>query len=160
MELRKPLLVGAAAVIAVAAGTGIAWASIPDSSGVIHGCYKPQGNGSNAALGVIDTALSGGHCPGGDTELSWNQAGPPGSPGLSGLNVVDGPVLGDQATYETDCPVGQAALSIAFANLSGGLNEDFSATPVITSGVPTGYTYSKIGANGNYQAAVTCATVG
>jgi hypothetical protein len=63
----------AAAVLAVVAGTGIAMASIPDSGGVIHACYKPNANGSNAPLGVIDTARSGGHCPGGDKQLTWNQ---------------------------------------------------------------------------------------
>lgn len=70
---------------------GIAYASIPDSGGVIHGCYKPQGNGSNAALGVIDTALSGGHCPTGDTALNWNQTGPQGPQGPTGATGATGP---------------------------------------------------------------------
>src|SRR5215469_13010899 len=72
-------------------GVGTAYASIPDSGGVIHGCYKPQGNGSNAPLGVIDTALSNGHCPSGDTELTWNQTGPQGPQGVTGATGATGP---------------------------------------------------------------------
>jgi hypothetical protein len=37
--------------VAVFTLVGSAWASIPDSGGVIHGCYKP----SDGKLHVIDT---------------------------------------------------------------------------------------------------------
>jgi hypothetical protein len=66
-------------------------ASIPDSSGVIHGCYKPTGNGSAFTLGVIDTALPGGRCPKGQTALSWNQTGPQGPAGATGPAGPVGP---------------------------------------------------------------------
>ena len=59
-------------------------ASIPDSSGVIHGCYKATSNGSVSRLGVIDTTLPGGKCPKDQTELSWNQTGPQGPAGATG----------------------------------------------------------------------------
>ena len=37
----------------IAGGIGIAYASVPDSKGVIHGCYNPT---NNYALRVLDTA--------------------------------------------------------------------------------------------------------
>jgi hypothetical protein len=171
LSRRQVLAAAAGGVLLTGVSVGVAWASIPDSSGVIHGCYKPQGNGSNTALGVIDTALSGGHCPTGDTQLTWNQTGPQGpagaqgpqgSPGLSNVNVVTGPVTGDEppGPHQISCPAGQAALSITFENLDG-LNQVFTATPTTDSnGVPTGYSYNNITANSDYQAAITCATVG
>ncbi|MGN6377853.1 MAG: hypothetical protein ACTHNU_02780, partial [Gaiellales bacterium] len=48
--------------------------SIPDSKGVIHGCYA---NTSPHTLRVIDTAVTGS-CPSGTTPLNWNVKGPPG----------------------------------------------------------------------------------
>lgn len=78
--------------VVTAGGFSIAaWASIPDSGGVIHGCYKPQANGSNTPLGVIDTALSNGRCPNGDTEVDWNQTGPQGPQGPAGATGATGP---------------------------------------------------------------------
>jgi len=67
---------------------GIAYASIPDSSGVIHGCYK----NSTGSLKVIDDSSQ--TCASGETALNWNQTGPQGATGPqgpqgpSGLNAV------------------------------------------------------------------------
>jgi hypothetical protein len=97
---RTVIIAGASALILVAGG-GAAYAasaSIPDSGGVIHGCYKPISNGSVSQLGVIDTALPGGTCPKGETALSWNQtgpqgpAGPVGATGATGLTGPEGAV--------------------------------------------------------------------
>jgi hypothetical protein len=49
--MRARFAVAALAAVVVA-GAGIAWATIPDSNGVIHACYK-DGNGD---LRVVDTA--------------------------------------------------------------------------------------------------------
>ncbi|SRR6266496_105448 len=111
--------------LAMAAGTGIAFATIPDSSGVIHGCYKPQSDGHNSTLGVIDTALSNGHCPSGNTALTWNQTGPQGPAGPAGpagpqataqdvtsqvtYNVSPGSAT--PITVQLDCPNGTLALN-------------------------------------------------
>lgn len=38
-------VIAGSATLVLAAGAGIAAASIPDSGGVIHGCYKPQSDG-------------------------------------------------------------------------------------------------------------------
>ena len=84
---RRTVIIAGATALVLAAGGGAAYAasaSIPDSAGVIHGCYKPTDNGSVSMLGVVDTALPGGTCPKGQTALSWNQAGPQGPAGPAG----------------------------------------------------------------------------
>ena len=89
---RMVIIAGATALV-LAAGGGAAYAasaSIPDSSGVIHGCFKPTSNGSLSPLGVIDTALPGGMCPKGQTALSWNQTGPQGPAGPVGPTGATG----------------------------------------------------------------------
>jgi hypothetical protein len=59
---------------------GIAYASIPDSGGVIHGCYANK----DGSLRVIDTG-SGGACDAKkETALNWNQKGPTGARGPTG----------------------------------------------------------------------------
>lgn len=58
----------------VALGGG-AIAAIPDSGGVIHACYK-----SNGDLRVVDSS-SGKTCKANETALDWNQRGPKGEPG-------------------------------------------------------------------------------
>jgi hypothetical protein len=65
------LLVTAVLLVAVA---GIAYATIPDEQGVIHGCFK---NGSGQ-LRVVETANA---CNGRERALDWNQSGPQGPPG-------------------------------------------------------------------------------
>jgi hypothetical protein len=52
--------------------TGVSWASIPDPTGQIHGCYNTaaKANGTHP-LGVIDPAKTA-KCPTGTTPLNWN----------------------------------------------------------------------------------------
>ena len=59
-------------VLAVVVTAGVAVATIPDSSGEIHGCYLKDGG----RLRVIDTGR-GQHCKSTERPLSWNQEGPP-----------------------------------------------------------------------------------
>jgi hypothetical protein len=80
--MRRRHAFGLAAVAALVSG-GAVWATIPDSSGVIHACYKT----SNGALRVIDTGL-GGTCAASETALQWNQTGPPGPAGPAGATHV------------------------------------------------------------------------
>jgi hypothetical protein len=68
---------------ALAGATSVALASIPDSHGVIHGCYQKSGTAHN--LRVINNAVTA-HCPRGYSGLNWSQAGPKGSPGRAGLS--------------------------------------------------------------------------
>jgi hypothetical protein len=73
----------AAAVVtgAIVGGVGFAFASIPDGSGVIHGCYQSKGKAHT--LKVIDTSVSA-NCPSGYKALNWNQTGPQGPQGPAG----------------------------------------------------------------------------
>jgi hypothetical protein len=61
-----------------------AWASIPDSGGVIHGCYRSSGKlNALGALRVIDTD-AGETCAGNEIPPTWNQTGPQGPTGATG----------------------------------------------------------------------------
>ena len=71
-------IIGVVATLA-ALGGGMAFASIPDSGGVIHACYS---NGKGA-LRVVD--LQGGDaCAKKESALNWSQAGPKGDRGEKG----------------------------------------------------------------------------
>jgi hypothetical protein len=63
---------------------GFAYAAIPDSSGVIHGCYATK----NGALRVIDSSAK---CANAELALNWNQVGPRGEPGPAGPAGAQGP---------------------------------------------------------------------
>src|SRR5262249_19149043 len=65
----------AGAAVAVVLIAGLAMATVPDSSHVIHGCYNPK---QNNKLRVIDTD-KGQKCAAGEKPLNWNQTGPPGA---------------------------------------------------------------------------------
>jgi hypothetical protein len=52
---------------------GIAYGSIPDSSGVVHGCYKQSGPAKGAVLAIDSDA--GETCPAGFSPLNWNGRG-------------------------------------------------------------------------------------
>lgn len=79
---------GAVALIIVAVigtGAGIALASIPDASGVIHGCRDNR----SGAISVIDSATKS--CPKGTSAINWNQTGPQGLAGATGAPGPQGP---------------------------------------------------------------------
>jgi hypothetical protein len=104
----------AAAVGAVLVGSltaGVSYAAIPDSSGIIHGCY----NIKTGALKVIDSAVKAG-CPKNTTSLNWNQTGPPGAPsyattmtitasgqGTAALSIPLGSYIGEEWSDGADC---------------------------------------------------------
>jgi hypothetical protein len=77
------LLAGSGAIVLLTLGT--ASASVPDSTGVIQGCY-----GSNGQLRVIDTAKAEA-CRSNETALSWSQRGPQGVQGVQGVQGIEGP---------------------------------------------------------------------
>jgi hypothetical protein len=79
---RGIVLVAATLALAVA---GVAYAVIPDSSGVIHGCYDKV----TGRLRVYDAANSGKQLPAAcnslfERQLDWNATGPPGPAGPKG----------------------------------------------------------------------------
>ncbi|HEU0304550.1 MAG TPA: hypothetical protein VFR32_08215 [Gaiellaceae bacterium] len=54
------------ALAGLAVGAGLTWAAIPDTNGVIQGCYKTVGGG----LRVIDPS-AGGACKAGEQSIEW-----------------------------------------------------------------------------------------
>ncbi len=80
---------------------GVAYASIPATGGVIHGCYTTKGSHS---LRVIDTATTR-NCPKGTTSLTWNQAGAQGPVGPPGAAGQTGPT-GQQGSSGQQGPAG------------------------------------------------------
>lgn len=103
-------------VLLVLAGA-VAFANIPDSAGVIHGCYKNATGG----LRVIDSATD--TCRPNETAISWNQVGPAGATGpqgpqgpsgVVGIQIVNATTAEDTSTYKTvtaTCPAGTKIVS-------------------------------------------------
>lgn len=131
----KRMLVGGLAVVAAVAA-GAAYATIPDSAGVIHTCYSK----ATGTWRPIDAPSE--KCKSGETQLDFNQRGPQGvqgaqglqgpqggigpagpqgpagtagSPGISGLEFVHGPFVAltesQSAAAEVRCPVGKKVIS-------------------------------------------------
>ena len=69
----SPATAMALAALVVAVG-GVAYATIPDSSGTIHGCFS----NTNGILRVVESAND---CRTSERAIEWNQEGPPGPPG-------------------------------------------------------------------------------
>lgn len=88
---RVRLLVGAVGAGVVLLVGGIAYATIPDSGGVIHGCYTK----STGTLRVIDASVT--NCSAKETSLDWSvqgpqgPEGPQGAPGPQGVQGPAGP---------------------------------------------------------------------
>ena len=84
-SLRRRWLVVVVACSATLAIGGVAYASIPDSNGVIHVCYVANGSGT---LNVYDPTNTDGSvptsCVKGQASLSFNQTGPVGPQGPQG----------------------------------------------------------------------------
>lgn len=75
------LAVAACSVIVV----GVASATIPDSAGVIHACYKKSGS----PVRIIDTTVES--CDVNEEALEWGVQGPPGPQGSQGPQGPQGP---------------------------------------------------------------------
>src|SRR5690242_3610856 len=63
---------------------GIVHGTIPDSSGVIHGCYQKQ----NGTLRIVDDPNS---CKDPEAAIAWSFTGPQGIQGPSGPQGIQGP---------------------------------------------------------------------
>jgi hypothetical protein len=120
----KRWLTFAAGVLAGAMIWTTAWAAIPDSDGVIHGCY----NTKHGDLRVIDTE-TGQACDELETALPWNQTGPQGPQGEQGPEGPQGPqgLPGLAIGYEgTRIPIGFAVpgeyTEIGHITLPGGFH--------------------------------------
>lgn len=120
--LSAPRWILLAVVVGLAiAATGVAYGTIPDSSGVIHACYNPNGaTGTNGAeLRIIDDEQAS--CSKGARKVTWNEAGAPGDDGDDGADGVSGyelvnagfpqPNVGSFSVgADKDCPTGKKPL--------------------------------------------------
>jgi hypothetical protein len=87
---------------------GVAYATIPDSGGVIHGCYK-KSSPNQGTLRVIDTDKAQA-CSNSETPLNWSQTGPQGPQGAQGPQGPQGP-SGSSHAYSTFNGAAQTQLS-------------------------------------------------
>ncbi|MGI8824201.1 MAG: hypothetical protein ACR2JC_00880 [Chloroflexota bacterium] len=143
---RRTLAVLGSATLALAI-SGVAFASIPDATGVIHGCYTTSGT---HALQVIDTAVKK-VCPSGTTSLTWNQKGPKGATGATGATGSQGPKGNTGATGATGAtgtqgPQGPNGISVGYTG--------FNTAQVTMSSTPGGTTQvvrtNAVGTSGEY----------
>ena len=118
------------AALAIAAGVllvvaGVAYATIPDSSGAIHGCYARSGG----SLRVIDATVT--NCKTGETSLDWNVQGQQGPQGSQGPNGPAGPAgpQGLQGPTGSQGPAGPQGPS----GLSHGYLASSNQVPVASS---------------------------
>lgn len=96
-KLIRPAVVAVVATGALLVAGGIAYATIPDGSGVIHGCYqKNQGT-----LRVIDTGQAQ-TCSSSEAPLNWSQTGPQGPQGPQGIQGPQGPSGSSHAYSDFD----------------------------------------------------------
>jgi hypothetical protein len=121
-------------IVALAAG-GIAYAAIPDSNGVIHGCYQVN-SGSLHVVGTNPT-VGGGKCSANERSLDWNQKGPTGAKGATGARGPTGARGATGATGTTGArgPTGPGVKTIAgWVSFHGNVLEGsgFSVTHVST----------------------------
>lgn len=84
------------AAVVGGATTAVVLASIPDSNGVIHSCYK----NSTGALSVIDNSTQS--CSGNETALSWNQSGGGSGGPLAYAHVVYDETVSNQYRIDND----------------------------------------------------------
>ncbi len=96
----SPLALTAGILMGAVVATGVSWASIPDATGQIHGCYKAAGKTTHA-LSVIDSAATSA-CPKGMLPLNWNTGA------LIYQKTVDfaGPYTGGQTVATFTVPAG------------------------------------------------------
>jgi hypothetical protein len=122
-----------AAVTCAVVGAGVASATIPDSGGTIHGCYKK----TNGNLTLIDTD-KGATCQVSEAGLTWSQKGAQGPPGPQG-------VQGQQGQQGTTGPDGVDDYSIvtAQATTSGGNATAVASCPTGSTAVGGGFDVPK-----------------
>ena len=105
----------------------IVQAAIPDPSGVIHACYRANGN-----LRLVDKSS----CTSGETALTWNQTGPQGPAGAPGPAGTPGPqgATGPQGQPGTPGPAGVAGYEIINTHETLPLNGSIEVTATCPAG--------------------------
>jgi hypothetical protein len=162
-KLIKPAVVALAIVGALLAG-GIAYATIPDSSGVIHACYHVNAQGTvdaSGALRVIDpssTNKDGSACKHDEKALDFNQTGPQGAQGPQGPQGPQGSTgpTGPSDVWSVDGFGAQKNLSVStWVNLAttslpaGSYFVQAEAEADSTTSIPTEYSCDLVDSSNN-----------
>jgi len=133
--VRRKSLIMVAVVVGVVLVGGVAYASIPDAGGVIHGCYQKN----SGQLRVLDPST--GSCSSSEVGLNWNQTGPTGSTGShgpTGATGKDGKNGAAGATGPTGAkgPPGSAGTAHAWAKVffNGGILDQVNVASVVHLG--------------------------
>jgi hypothetical protein len=138
-------------VVAIAVG-GIAYASIPDANGVIHGCY----NTDTGVLRVFGKSKDFQQCNAGEKPLDWSQTGPTGATGATGATGTTG-ATGPTGPTGTVSSAFLSALTTADVGIPAGTAVPFDAVPLQSGINPTGipaFTTFIVTADGVYQVTV------
>jgi hypothetical protein len=119
MTKRVRFLAAAGTITTLLVGGAVAFATIPDATGVFRGCYSNSG-----ALRVIDVE-AGQTCRPSETPVSWNQTGAPGPAGAPGAPGAPGPAgpAGGALAYArvaADGTVVQDSGNITIVKVDGG----------------------------------------
>jgi hypothetical protein len=97
------------ALTGLVVGAGLAWATIPDSGGVIHGCFKT----SSGNLRVVDPG-AGGACNASEQSLEW-----PGQETVVLRSETQTIQPGASHTFSVFCNAGERATGGGYRVLSG-----------------------------------------
>jgi hypothetical protein len=146
------------------ASASVAYAAVPDTAGVIHGCITTR----TGALRVIDTEASpAGTCSSGkERPITWNVQGVQGAPGQRGTDGAPGPAGSIGATYmrtthtsalsaTVTCDTGDIVTG-GGANTNGTLMSVFPYAADFTSDVPIGYS-ARFASGSTMSVSVICA---
>jgi hypothetical protein len=130
--------------IAIIAG-GVAYATIPDSGGVIHGCYQ----NIKGTLRVIDSSTS--TCAKNETKLNWAQKGQPGPQGPQGPQGPAG-LSGTSQAFVSTQPMSISPSGLPFTSSFASFGKGPTSTKVWSlDNLPAGnYVVTATGTVGNF----------
>ena len=106
----RRVVIATVAIFALAGG--IAYAAIPDTAGVIQGCYRVSSDDQKGQLRVVESAAS---CRSNELPIQWNVAGAPGARGPAGEAGADGrsPTVAQLGPGNGHCDSGGVAITDA-----------------------------------------------
>ena len=95
-------IIFAGLVLAIALAGGVAYATIPEASGVINACYRTSLDDQKGQLRLVDDPAS---CRNNELPIHWNQEGPQGIQGIQGIQGLQG-IQGIQGIQGETGPTG------------------------------------------------------
>jgi len=145
MNKRTGLVIaGVAAAALMAGGTAFgAVSSIPDSAGVVHGCYDSGGN-----VKVIDASVTAS-CPKGYSSLDWNQTGPAGKNGKDGTDGTNGTNATNGSSVVTSAGVPASPCNLGDTDVDLATGEVYTCVAGSIASAGSGAGAGKAGPPGN-----------